>query len=488
VEERGRLFVGGSWRAPTADTIEVVSPHTEEPFGRAAGAGPDDVDAAVAAARAAFDDGPWPRLGPAERVEAVRRLAGLYGPRRKEMAKLITAEMGSPISFSKFAQATLPMLLLGAFADIAEALPWEERRAGAFGSDIVLRKEPMGVVAAIVPWNMPQFLIVGKLAPALLAGCPIVIKPAAETPLDALLLAELVDEAGLPPGVVSVLPGGRQVGEALVAHPGVDKVAFTGSTAVGRQVAAACGTGLKRMSLELGGKSAAIVLDDADPATVAEGVKVAGLMNSGQACVAQTRVLVPAARHDEYVEALASMVEQVAVGDPNDPATEIGPLVAKRQQERVLGYIEDGERQGARLVVGGTKLPEGIDRGWYVRPTLFDAVDNGMRIAREEIFGPVLSVIAYDGDDDAVRVANDSDYGLSGSVWTADPARGLDVARKVRTGSFGVNEPYSMDPAAPFGGVKASGIGRELGREGLEGYLDVKAISGAPAEPAEAGR
>jgi acyl-CoA reductase-like NAD-dependent aldehyde dehydrogenase len=211
-------------------------------------------------------------------------------------------------------------------------------------------------------------------------------------------------------------------------------------------------------------------------------------MNSGQACVAQTRVLVPAARHDEYVEALASMVEQVAVGDPNDPATEIGPLVAKRQQERVLGYIEDGERQGARLVVGGTKLPEGIDRGWYVRPTLFDAVDNGMRIAREEIFGPVLSVIAYDGDDDAVRVANDSDYGLSGSVWTADPARGLDVARKVRTGSFGVNEPYSMDPAAPFGGVKASGIGRELGREGLEGYLDVKAISGAPAEPAEAGR
>jgi acyl-CoA reductase-like NAD-dependent aldehyde dehydrogenase len=324
---------------------------------------------------------------------------------------------------------------------------------------------------------MPQFLIVGKLAPALLAGCPIVIKPAAETPLDALLLAELVDEAGLPPGVVSVLPGGRQVGEALVAHPGVDKVAFTGSTAVGRQVAAACGAGLKRMSLELGGKSAAIVLDDADPATVAEGVKVAGLMNSGQACVAQTRVLVPAARHDEYVEALASMVEQVAVGDPNDPATEIGPLVAKRQQERVLGYIEDGEREGARLVVGGTKLPEGVDRGWYVRPTLFDAVDNGMRIAREEIFGPVLSVIAYDGDDDAVRVANDSDYGLSGSVWTADPARGLDVARKVRTGSFGVNEPYSMDPAAPFGGVKASGFGREGGFEGIDEYLDTTYVA-----------
>jgi acyl-CoA reductase-like NAD-dependent aldehyde dehydrogenase len=484
VEDRGRLFVGGTWQAPSGgEAIEVISPHTGEPIGRVAGAGAGDVDQAVAAARAAFDDGPWPRLDPSERIAAIRRLAELYGGRRRDMAKLITAEMGSPISFSKFAQATLPMALLGAFADIAEGYAWEESRPGHFGGEVLVRREPMGVVAAIVPWNMPQFLIVGKLAPALLAGCPIIVKPAAETPFDALLLAELVDELGLPPGVVSVLPGGRDVGEQLVGHPGVDKVAFTGSSAAGRQVAAACGAGLKRTSLELGGKSAAIVLDDADPAAVAEGVKVAGLMNSGQACVAQTRVLVPSARHDEYVEALASMVDQVVTGDPDDPATEVGPLVARRQQERVLGYIEDGERAGARLVVGGTKLPEGVERGWYVRPTLFAGVDNGMRIAREEIFGPVLSVIPYDGDDDAVRVANDSDYGLSGSVWTGDPARGLGVARQVRTGSFGINQPYSMDPAGPFGGVKASGIGRELGREGLEGYLDQKAISGAPSVP-----
>jgi acyl-CoA reductase-like NAD-dependent aldehyde dehydrogenase len=478
VEETGRLFVGGTWSAPGGEAIEVISPHTEDPIGRAASAGPDDVDRAVDAARAAFDDGPWPRLDPSERVDAVRRLATLYNGRRRDMARLITSEMGAPISFSKFAQATLPMTLLNAFADIAAGYAWEERRPGHFGGDLLLRKEPMGVVAAIVPWNMPQFLIAGKLAPALLAGCPIVIKPAAETPLDALLLAEIVDEVGLPPGVVSILPGGREVGEQLVGHPGVDKVAFTGSTAVGRQVAAAAGAGLKRMSLELGGKSAAIVLDDAEPGAVAAGVKVAGLMNSGQACVAQTRVLVPAARHDEFVDALASMVEQVVTGDPEDPATEVGPLVARRQQERVLGYIEAGEREGARLVVGGTKLPDGVDRGWYVRPTLFDGVDNGMRIAREEIFGPVLSVIPYDGDADAVRLANDSDYGLSGSVWTNDARRGLAVARQVRTGSFGVNQPYSMDPAAPFGGVKASGMGRELGREGLEGYLDVKAISG----------
>jgi acyl-CoA reductase-like NAD-dependent aldehyde dehydrogenase len=290
----------------------------------------------------------------------------------------------------------------------------------------------------------------------------------------------VIEEAGLPPGLVSILPGDGTVGEALVNHPGVDRVSFTGSTAVGRRIAAACGANLKKVSLELGGKSAAIVLDDADPATVAQGVKVAGLMNNGQACVAQTRILVPEARQGEFLDALASMVEGLVVGDPEDPATEIGPLVARRQQERVRSYIEDGGREGARLVIGGTDAPSGFDSGWYVRPTLFAEVDNGMKIAREEIFGPVLSVIAYRDDDEAVRIANDSDYGLSGSVWTADGERGLAVARRVRSGSFGVNQPYSMDPAAPFGGVKASGIGRELGREGLEAYVNLKAISGAP--------
>jgi acyl-CoA reductase-like NAD-dependent aldehyde dehydrogenase len=486
VREVRRVFIGGQWAVPSTDhAIEVVSPHTELPIGRVAAAGPDDVDRAVAAARAAVDEGPWPRVDPSERIDAVRRLAALYGERRREMAELITAEMGAPITFSKSAHATLPWAMLNAFADMAAAHDWEAVRPGYFGQDVLLRKEPVGVVAAIVPWNMPQFLIVGKLAPALLAGCAVVLKPAPETPLDACLLAELVEQLDLPPGLVSVLPGGRDVGAQLVEHPGVDKVAFTGSSAVGRQVAAACGAGLKRVSLELGGKSAAVVLDDADPAVVASGLQVAALMNGGQACVAQTRVLVPASRHDEMVDALAAMVSGLVVGDPTDRATQIGPLVAQRQQERVGSYITLGQEEGARVVVGGDGLPGGVDRGWYVRPTLFAGVDNGMRIAREEIFGPVLTVIPYadggsgsgSGDGDAVRLADDSEYGLSGSVWTGDVERGMAVARRIRTGSFGVNQPYSMDPAAPFGGVKASGMGRELGREGIDGYLDVKAIS-----------
>ncbi|MFJ3799061.1 aldehyde dehydrogenase [Streptomyces sp. NPDC090088] len=476
--EPEQLFIGGRWTDPSTDqTIEVISPHTERPVATVPAAARADVDRAVAGARAAFDEGPWPRTAPEERVAAVSRLARLYKERRREMARLITAEMGSPISFSKFSQATLPMLLLDAFADIGSAFAWEQSRPGRFGGDILVRKEPVGVVGAIVPWNMPQFLLVGKLAPALIAGCPVVVKPSPETPLDALLLAELVAELDLPEGVVSILPAGAETGRHLVSHPGVDKVSFTGSTAVGREIAAVCGRSLTRVSLELGGKSAAVVLDDADPAAVAEGIKLAGLMNSGQTCVAQTRVLVPAARRKEYVDALAAMVTSLVVGDPSDPETEIGPLVTRRQQERVRGYIDEGRRAGARLLVGGAGMPEGVERGWYVRPTLFADVDNGMRIAQEEIFGPVLSVISYDDQDDAVRIANDCAYGLSGSVWTSDPGRGLDVARRVRSGSFGVNQPYSMDPAAPFGGMKASGIGRELGHEGLDGYLEAKSVS-----------
>ncbi|CUU55214.1 Acyl-CoA reductase [Parafrankia irregularis] len=484
MQEQEHLFIGGEWVAPAGTgtgVIEVVSPHTEQVIARIAAAGNADVDRAVAAARLAFDEGPWPRLDPAERAEVVRRLAGLVKPRRKELAELISAEMGAPISFAKLSHVALPWMMMGAFADIAVNLAWEEPRKGFYGQDIIVRKEPIGVVAAIVPWNMPLFLTVGKLVPALLAGCSVVLKPSPETPLDAYVLADLLTEAGLPPGVVSVLPGDRDLGEYLVSHPGVDKVSFTGSTAAGRLVAASCGSNLKRVSLELGGKSAAVVLDDADPAAVAAGVEIAGLMNSGQACVAQTRILVPRSRYSEYLDALVSMVESLPVGDPSDPATKVGPMVAQRQQERVRGYIEEGQKEGARLVTGGSDLPAGVESGWYVRPTVFADVDSGMRVAREEIFGPVLTVLPYGDDAEAVRIADATEYGLSGSVWTSDIERGLAVARKVRSGTFGVNQAYSMDPNAPFGGVKASGIGRELGREGIEGYLDVKSISVAPA-------
>ncbi|MDT5147008.1 MAG: hypothetical protein QOC58_1653 [Mycobacterium sp.] len=473
-----QLFIGGTWVQPSTDRhIDVVSPHSEMPIARVAAAGPADIDAAVAAARAAFDTGDWPRRPPSERIALVRRLAEIYGQRRMEMADVITSEIGAPISFSKRAQAGLPAMMMTAFCDLAESYPFEETRRGMYGSDIRIRREPAGVIAAIVPWNMPQFLTVTKLIPALLAGCTVVLKPAEESPLNALLLAEMIAETGLPDGVVSILPGGAETGRQLVAHPGVDKVSFTGSTATGTAVATACAAQLRRVSLELGGKSAAIVLDDADPGLVAFGVRSASLSNSGQICNALTRILVPSGRAGDFTDALAAEVDALLVGNPADSATQVGPLVAQRQQKRVRDYINQGRSEGARLVTGGTAMPDGIDRGWYVRPTLFDKADNTMGIAREEIFGPVLTVIEYADESDAIRIANDSAYGLAGSVWTEDADRGLAVAAAIRTGTFGINQGYTMDPFAPFGGVKASGYGRELGHEGIDGYTDTKSIA-----------
>jgi acyl-CoA reductase-like NAD-dependent aldehyde dehydrogenase len=476
--DRDQLFIDGSWVAPQADTvISVISPHSEKAIGRAACAGPADVNRAVEASRAAFDTGPWPRMHPAERIEAITRLAGIYKERRAEMAMLISAEIGAPITFAKMAQVRLPLTMMSAFCKLAASYPWQQERPGLYGKDIRILKQPVGVVGAVVPWNMPQFLTVAKVVPAVLAGCTVVLKPAPESVLDAQLLAEMVAAADLPPGVLNVVPGGRDVGEAVVSHPGIDKVSFTGSTAAGRQVAVACAAGLKQVSLELGGKSAAIVLDDADPAAAAAGIQMASLANSGQVCNALSRILVPEARRDEFVDALAAAMKSMTVGDPADANTQIGPLVAQRQQERVWGYIESGKSDGARLVVGGSTMPDDIDTGWYVRPTLFCDAHNEMRIAREEIFGPVLTVISYRDENEAVCIANDSEYGLAGSVFTADVERGYDVAARVRSGTFGVNEGYIMDPAAPFGGVKNSGYGRELGSEGIDSYTVSQSIS-----------
>ncbi|GAA2300143.1 aldehyde dehydrogenase [Actinomadura luteofluorescens] len=473
MREHDRLFIGGEWAAPAGTgVIDVVSPHTEEVIGRVPEGTEGDIDAAVAAARRAFDEGPWPRMTPAERAEIVGRLSAIYAERQQEMADLVTAEMGSPIMFSVFGQAAIPQMVLQYYVDLAASYTWEEERQGMLGP-VTVTQEPVGVVAAIVPWNVPQFTLMLKLAPALIAGCTVVAKPSPETPLDSYLLAEWIREAGIPEGVVNIVPAGREVGAYLVAHPDVDKVSFTGSTAAGRRIGAVCGEQLKRVTLELGGKSAAIVLDDADLAATVEGFKLASLMNNGEACAAQTRILASRRRYDEVADALATMVGGLSVGDPADYGCEIGPLVARRQQERVENYIRIGQDEGAKLITGGLNRPH--DRGWYVAPTVFGDVGNDMRIAREEIFGPVLVLIPYEDEDDAIKIANDSDYGLGGSVWTSDVEHGVEVARRIRTGSCGVNM-YTLDPNTPFGGYKNSGLGRELGPEGLHAYLEHKSI------------
>ncbi|MFJ6723892.1 aldehyde dehydrogenase [Streptomyces sp. NPDC091281] len=474
VVEHGQLFVGGEFVDPLGtEVIEVVSPHTEEVIGRVPHASRADVDRAVAVARRAFDEGPWPRMEPAERIDVVGRIKDGIAARHDEIARLISAENGSPYSWSVLAQALGAMMVWDAAITVARDFPYEERRDGVLGK-ILVRREPVGVVAAVVPWNVPQFVAAAKLAPALLAGCAVVLKPSPESPLDAYLLAEIAREAGLPEGVLSVLPADREVSEYLVGHPGVDKVSFTGSVPAGKRVMEVAARHLTRVTLELGGKSAAVVLPDADLESAVAGIVPAAFMNNGQACVAQTRVLLPRSRYDEFADALVAAVDALVVGDPLDPATQVGPLVAERQRRRSLDYIRLGEEAGAEVLTGGGR-PRGLDRGWYVEPTLLGDVDNSWRVAREEIFGPVVCLLPYGDEDEAVRIADDSAYGLSGSVWTGDVERGIDVARRVRTGTYSVNT-FSLDMLGPFGGYKDSGLGREFGPEGYGAYLEHKMI------------
>ncbi|MFD8965459.1 aldehyde dehydrogenase [Streptomyces sp. NPDC059568] len=471
-----KLYIGGAWTAPSEEKlIEVRSPHDQSLVGQAAQAGPADVDAAVAKAREAFDHGPWPRLRPEERQAVVARFNELHAARASEIAELVTAENGSARWFTQMLQSSLPEQT-NAYLRAAKELQWEERLQNPGGPAAVVRREAVGVVAAVIPWNAPHQSALVKMVPALLADCTVILKASPETALDALLLAEIFDAAGLPEGVVSILPADRETSEYLVAHPGVDKIAFTGSTAAGRRIAAVAGEQLKRVSLELGGKSAAIVLDDADLDTVVETLKFATFGNNGEACGSLSRVLAPRGRYEEVVSAIAAMAESLTVGDPSSPDTHIGPMVRPGQRERVQGYIRTGIEEGARLVTGGPDTPEGLESGNYVRTTVFADVDNSMRIAREEIFGPVVCVIPFDDDDDAVRIANDSPYGLGGAVWSADPERAMNVARRIRTGTLSVNSAmFSFD--APFGGYKASGVGREFGAAGLAQYLELKSIA-----------
>jgi aldehyde dehydrogenase (NAD+) len=471
-----QLFIGGSWVCPASDrTIEVTSASTEQPIGRVPEAVETDVDAAVDAARRAFDDpAGWPALDPAERSAAMRRLAVELGKRSQQFAEVVSSQNGMPVSIATMSEAAFPALLLDYYAGLAEGRPQQEVRAGLLGGSTVVRHEPVGVVAAIVPWNFPQTLTFFKLAPALAAGCTVVVKPSSETPLDAFLLAEAVEAAGLPPGVVNIVSARRHAGSSLVSHPKVDKVAFTGSSASGREVGETCGRLLRPVTLELGGKSAAIVLDDAELLPQLEDLFAATLLNNGQTCYLGTRVLAPRSRYDDVVGALSALLGSLQIGDALDPGTQVGPMVSARHRERVESFIAKGTEDGATLVAGGGR-PAHLDRGWFVEPTLFVDVDNGTTIAQEEIFGPVLAVIPYDGEDEAVAIANASHYGLGGSVWSGDPDRAMAVAARLRTGTVGVNS-YSLDPGAPFGGVKASGLGRELGPEGLTSYQVTKSI------------
>jgi aldehyde dehydrogenase (NAD+) len=468
------IFINGGWDAPHGkQTFSVISPVTEEEIMTFPDGTPEDMDRAVASARTAFDTGPWPRMSAQERGSMLLKVAAVLQRRLPDLANAWTAQVGAPISLTKYASTQAPGLF-EFYGKMIQTYPLIDERKRDDGKIARVIKEPVGVVAAITPWNAPMVLLCYKVAAALAAGCTVVSKPAPETPMDAYLLAECIEEAGLPRGVFNVVPAGRETGDYLVRHPLVDKISFTGSTAAGRHIMAACAGRMARCSFELGGKSAAIVLDDADIGQVLQSLVPFSMPITGQVCFSLTRVLVPRARATEIRDAYVAAVRNIKIGDPFDTATNMGPLTMKRQLTRVEGYIEKGRAEGARLVLGGGR-PQHLKKGYFIEPTVFADVDTRMTIAQEEIFGPVVSFISYEGIDDAIAKANDTMYGLHGAVYTADAERGYQVARRVRSGSVTVNG-LIVDYKMPFGGFKQSGIGREGGIEGLENYFEVKTV------------
>lgn len=474
-----RLYIGGEWVRPSTDAaLEVRDPATLAVLGRVPFAGAADTLRAVAAARQAFDQGPWPAMALDERVDAVERLLAALSARREELRQLVVSETGLPaggtaLSGTGASQVDGALLLMRNSIEVARSFDFVEEITGLAGRARV-RYEPVGVVAAIVPWNGPLWSAMMKLVPALLAGCTVILKPSPLAPLDAMVLAECAEAAGLPPGVLNVVPGDRDAGVALV-DGATDKISFTGSTSIGRELAQQCGAKLKRVTLELGGKSAAIVLDDADLDATLPVLLAGGLDNNGEYCTALTRIIVGRGLKDELVERLATAVGNLCVGDPFDPAVDIGPLISARHRERVEHYITAARTDGARVVTGGGRPAEPAT-GWYLYPAVIDGVTNDMRVAREEIFGPVLAVIESHSTDEAIAIANDSPYGLSGAVFSADPARAVAVADRVRTGTINING-FTINIDAPLGGFKESGIGREYGVWGLREFLEPKTIN-----------
>jgi acyl-CoA reductase-like NAD-dependent aldehyde dehydrogenase len=475
VAHAGKFFIGGEWVEPTTDhKIDVVEAATERLFYSVAEGEVADVGRAVAAARQAFDEGPWPHMAPSQRAEFIRAMARGLEKRVDDMVEIWPRESGIIASIVPLVLTEVPAAF-DYYADLAESYPFEQEAPTSSGEGFgMIVGEPVGVVGAIIPWNTPMGLIAFKLAPALAAGCTVVIKASPEAPGAAYVVAEVAEEVGLPPGVVNVLTADREASEALVTDPRVDKIAFTGSTAVGKRIAAILSDRIGRYTLELGGKSAAVILGDMDASEVADSISGGACFVSGQICASLTRIVVPRDRHDEFVDALADRFSRIQVGNPFDLSTEMGPLATSRQRDRVEGYIEIGKTEGAKLAYGGRR-PQGLDRGWFIEPTVFGNVENSSRLAQEEIFGPVLCVIAAADDEDAIRIANDSPFGLNASVFTHDADRARAVARRLRAGTVGQNGNRA-DFGIGFGGFKESGFGREGGLAGMLPYLENKTV------------